>query len=334
MVESREENNVEFRGYLERHNGWVTAMQFGESVNADGVTKQFLISGGRDNNIIVWDLLPRQDGDADQTWGVPRKTLTGHSHFISDLCLSQDCRFALSSSWDATLRLWDISKGTTTSRFINHTRDVLSVAFSPDNRQIASGGRDKNLKIWNIMGECKYTVDANAHTDWVTAVRFHQDTKNPIVVSASNDKTIKVWDNHTMTLKNTFVGHKASITALDMSANYLASGSKDGIAMTWNVNEGTYVSKIDCDDTINCIKFNIENNSKKAWLFVGTANGVQVWDYMGEKKVREIKATPIDAQRAKQKKPIACTSLALDNTGSFLFAGFADGYIRVYSIGK
>jgi len=333
MVESSEQNNVEFRGYLEKHNGWVTTLQYGEHV-VDGASKPFLISGGRDNNIIVWDLQPKKDGDEDQTWGVPRKTLTGHSHFISDLALSADSRFALSSSWDATLRLWDIKKGTTTSRFINHTRDVLTVAFSPDNRQIASGGRDKNLKIWNIMGECKYTVDSNAHTDWVTCVRFHQDTKNPIVVSASNDKTIKVWDNHTMTLKNTFVGHKAQITALDMSTNYLVSGSKDGIAMTWNVAEGSFVGKIDCDDQINAIKFNIENNKKKVWLFIGTQNGIQIWDYSGEKKIKELKASPIDPQNAKQKKPIACTSLALDSTGSFLFGGFSDGYIRVYQIGN
>jgi guanine nucleotide-binding protein subunit beta-2-like 1 protein len=208
MVDNTNEEIIEYRGYLEGHNGWVTSMQVGERTNDDGNTEEFLISGGRDKLLIVWDLVPRKDGDEDQTWGVPKKTMKGHSHFISDLCLSQDSRYVLSSSWDSTLRLWDIKKGTTSRRFINHTRDVLSVAFSPDNRQIASGGRDKNLKIWNTMGECKYTVDTNAHTDWVTCVKFHQDQKNPIVVSASMDKTIKVWDNHTMTLKHTFVGHK------------------------------------------------------------------------------------------------------------------------------
>lgn len=191
------------------------------------------------------------------------------------------------------MRLWDISKGTTTSRFINHSRDVLTVAFSPDNRQIASGGRDKQLKIWNIMGECKYTVDNNSHTDWVTSVRFHQDTKSPIVVSASCDKTIKVWDNHTMTLKHTFVGHQAPIVSLDVSQNYLTSASKDGNVMTWNVVEGTFLVKIDCDDVVNCVKFNMKNE-RKAWLIIGTNHGVQIWDFNSEKKIREIKASPID----------------------------------------
>jgi guanine nucleotide-binding protein subunit beta-2-like 1 protein len=72
---------------------------------------------------------------------------------------------------------------------------VLTVAFSPENRQIASGGRDNFIKIWNTVGDCKYTVEANGHSDWVSCVRFHPDTKTPIIVTAGWDKTIKVWDS-------------------------------------------------------------------------------------------------------------------------------------------
>lgn len=196
MVDSSQSTEtLEYKGYLEGHNGWVTCLQVGQETLADNTTKEFLISGGRDKLLIVWDLVPRKDGDEDETWGGPRRTLQGHSHFVSDVSLSADSRYVLSSSWDATLRLWDIKKGNTTRRFISHTRDALAVAFSPDNRQIASGGRDKALKIWNTVGECKFTVDANSHQDWVTCVKFHQDAKSPLVVSASMDKTIKVWDN-------------------------------------------------------------------------------------------------------------------------------------------
>lgn len=49
-------------------------------------------------------------------------------------------------------------RGTTTRRFVGHTKDVLSVAFSSDNRQIVSGSRDKTIKLWNTLGVCKYTV--------------------------------------------------------------------------------------------------------------------------------------------------------------------------------
>lgn len=63
-----------------------------------------------------------------------------------------------SGSWDGTLRLWEIQSGRTTRRFVGHAKDVLSVAFSADNRQIVSGSRDKTIKLWNTLGECKYTI--------------------------------------------------------------------------------------------------------------------------------------------------------------------------------
>lgn len=149
--------------------------------------------------------------------------------------ISSDGQFALSGSWDGTLRLWDLNTGNTTRRFVGHTKDVLSVAFSVDNRQvgtlcclqqlrcclssrgirsvskgqqgskacsspgfhrpairhtaglphiradwrrvrcpaclsplcvqIVSGSRDKTIRLWNTLGECKYTIsEPEGHT--------------------------------------------------------------------------------------------------------------------------------------------------------------------------
>lgn len=51
-----------------------------------------------------------------------------------------------------------IFSGTTTRLFCDHEKDVMSVAFSADNRQIVSGSRDKSIKLWNTLGVCKYTI--------------------------------------------------------------------------------------------------------------------------------------------------------------------------------
>ncbi|MQM12436.1 hypothetical protein Taro_045354 [Colocasia esculenta] len=86
-----------------------------------------------------------------------------HSHFVQDVVLSSDGQFALSGSWDGELRLWDLSTGTTTRRFVGHSKDVLSVTF---NRQIVSASRDHAIRLWNTLGECKYTIqNTDGHTN-------------------------------------------------------------------------------------------------------------------------------------------------------------------------
>jgi WD40 repeat protein len=84
--------------------------------------------------VIVWQL-----ERTETSYGYAKKALKGHSHYVEDVVISSDGQFALSGSWDGTLRLWELTSGTTTRRFVGHTKDVLSVAFSADNRQVRSG---------------------------------------------------------------------------------------------------------------------------------------------------------------------------------------------------
>src|SRR5262249_21688381 len=41
----------------------------------------------------------------------PVKTLEGHSESLRAVCISEDGRWALSGSWDTTMRLWDLATG-------------------------------------------------------------------------------------------------------------------------------------------------------------------------------------------------------------------------------
>jgi WD40 repeat protein len=187
-----------------------------------------------DKTVIVWQLV--NDGES---LGLPQRALRGHSHFVSDVTLSVDGHFCLSSSWDGTLRLWDLTTGETARQFIGHKKDALSVAFSPDNRQIVSGSRDRSIKLWNTIGECKMTVD-EAHGDWVSCVRFSPNTENPVIVSAGWDKVVKVYNLSNLKLRTDLAGHSGYLNTVTVSpdGSLCASGGKDGVAMLWDLNEG------------------------------------------------------------------------------------------------
>uniref|UniRef100_A0A803T8Z4 Small ribosomal subunit protein RACK1 n=1 Tax=Anolis carolinensis TaxID=28377 RepID=A0A803T8Z4_ANOCA len=288
------------RGTLKGHNGWVTQI---------ATTPQFpdmILSASRDKTIIMWKLT------RDETnYGIPQRALRGHSHFVSDVVISSDGQFALSGSWDGTLRLWDLTTGTTTRRFVGHTKDVLSVAFSSDNRQIVSGSRDKTIKLWNTLGVCKYTVQDESHSEWVSCVRFSPNSSNPIIVSCGWDKLVKVWNLANCKLKTNHIGHTGYLNTVTVSpdGSLCASGGKDGQAMLWDLNEGKHLYTLDGGDIINALCF----SPNRYWLCAATGPSIKIWDLEGKIIVDELKQEVIST--SSKAEPPQCTSLAWSADG-------------------
>lgn len=172
---------------------------------------------------------------------------------FQDVMISTDGSWALSGSWDGTMRLWDLAGRQPTRRFVHHTKDILSVAFSMDNRQIISGGRDKvcfvqglcvcgflshhelacgrcsrlccdvqTIKLWNTLGYCKYTIGSSAtnedgHSEWVSCVRFSPSAQNQVIVSCGWDKLVKVWNLSSCKLQKNLVGHSGYLNCVTVS---------------------------------------------------------------------------------------------------------------------
>ena len=64
--------------------------------------------------------------------------------FSSDSTRIVSCGKGLSS-----LQVWNASTGVEIGELRGHTATVLSVAFSSDNTQIASGSLDKSVQVWS-----------------------------------------------------------------------------------------------------------------------------------------------------------------------------------------
>lgn len=107
-------------------------------------------------------------------------------------------------------------------------QDVLSVAFSADNRQIVSGSRDKTIKLWNTLAQCKYTIQEEGHTDWVSCVRFSPNNNNPVIVSCGWDRMVKVWNLANCRLKKNHDDHNGYLNTVTVSpdGSLCASGGK------------------------------------------------------------------------------------------------------------
>jgi guanine nucleotide-binding protein subunit beta-2-like 1 protein len=291
-----------------------------------------LLSGSRDKTICVWNL--RIDHDQ-AVLGHVRRRLVGHHHIIEDLDLSSDGQYALSASWDRTLRLWHLETGQATKQFRGHKNDVLSVAFSPDNRQIVSGSRDRSIKLWNTIGIEKWTSSKEnntSHKDWVTCVRFSPSSEqDPIIVSAGWDKRVKVIELTTQKLKFNLRGHKTHINTVTVSpdGSLCASGDKAGQAMLWDLNEGKPLSHLDAQSPINDLCF----SPNRYWLCAATDNGdIRIWDLESKQCVAELTVESEDEAPNSNKKKPKCNCICWSGDGTTLYAGYSDGIIRVWKL--
>ncbi|KAL9711720.1 cross-pathway control WD-repeat protein cpc2 [Leucoagaricus gongylophorus] len=309
--------SLRYLGTLDGHKGWVTAIAT-SSENPD-----MIVTASRDKTLIVWQLTHDEDSQ-----GFPKRILHGHNHFVSDVVISSDGQFALSSSWDHSLRLWDLNTGNTTRRFVGHTSDVLSVSFSADNRQIVSGSRDRTIKLWNTLGECKYDIKDDGHNDWVSSVRFSPSATQSVFVSAGWDKEVKVWDLTKLKLKTNHYGHSGYINTVSVSpdGSLAASGGKDGITMLWDLNEGKHLYSLEAGDVVNALVF----SPNRYWLCAATISCIKIFDLESKSIVDELKPTYTDAgEDARQPE---CVSIAWSADGQTLYGGFTDDTVRVWGV--
>jgi WD40 repeat protein len=204
--------------------------------------------------------------------------------------------------------------GVTTRRFVGHEKDVLSVAFSADNRQIVSASRDRTIKLWNTLGECKYTIGGDhgaseGHTGWVSCVRFSPNTFQPMIVSGSWDRNVKVWNLANCKLRSILSGHGGYVNAVAVSpdGSLCASGGKDGHTLLWDLVEGKRLYSLDAGSIIHSLCF----SPNRYWLCAATQDSTKIWDLESKHIVQDLKPEVPVAKNQVRMPPFCCFIMSL-----------------------
>lgn len=261
--------------YFTDHEGPVYAAAF--SASGDRVA-----TGGYDKTIRVWQ--PDQVGELDLAAELQSTTeddsaavvLTGHEAAVRSVAFGPAGQTLLSGSHDNTLRLWNLGEAVELKALRGHGSRVESVALGPEGKFAASGSQDGTLRVWDVDGYVEsQTLGSKTlagHADAVLAARFAADGR---VLTASRDRTAKLWDAEGNELAKFAQGHEylASTAVFFDAGRKLATGAGDNTVRIWNVGTGAELQVLRGTGRVGTVAVDPSGQ----WLATGGANNLVRW---------------------------------------------------------
>ncbi|KAH0405333.1 hypothetical protein KCU89_g213, partial [Aureobasidium melanogenum] len=143
-----------------------------------------------------------------------------------------ETKFQEPEEWNASLQTLE-----------GHPSHVTAVAFSPDDKLIASASDDSTARLWDIATGATRSI-LEGHTGPVTAVAFSPNGK--LLASVSWDNTIRLWDVPTGSPQRTLEDHTNTVTAVAFSPDgkLIASASDDSTVKIWDAATGAVRSTL------------------------------------------------------------------------------------------
>lgn len=174
-----------------------------------------------------------------------RHTLQSHRDPITCVAFHPVFSSLASGSEDHTIKIWDWELGELERTIKGHTRAVMDVDFGGPRGAtlLASCSTDLTIKLWDPSDDYKNIRTLSGHDHSVSAVRFIPSGaagapgSGNLLVSASRDKTLRIWDVSTGYCVKTLRGHTEWVRDVCPSPDgrFLLSAGDDQTGRLWDI---------------------------------------------------------------------------------------------------
>jgi platelet-activating factor acetylhydrolase IB subunit alpha len=195
-----------------------------------------------------------------------RHTLRSHRAPVSCVAFHPVFSSLASGSEDYTIKIWDWELGELERTIKGHTNSVLDVDYGgpKGGTLLVSCSSDLTIKLWDPNDEYKNIKTLPGHDHSVSAVRFipsgaaGSPSSGNLLVSASRDKTLRIWDVSTGFCVKTLNGHADWVRDVSPSfdGRWLLSTGNDQTARLWDASSGELrATLLGHEHTIECCVF-------------------------------------------------------------------------------
>ncbi|KAH7904984.1 quinon protein alcohol dehydrogenase-like superfamily [Hygrophoropsis aurantiaca] len=168
----------------------------------------------------------------------PTKVFEGHTSHVKSIAYFHDGKRIISGSFDKTVRIWDVESQQQVGKSLMHDFDVHSMALSPDERRLVSGG--EGVVLWDLEGR---TVLWKREASEVYGYRVAYSPDGRLIAANQYGGTIELLNAETgeQIRYPLRVGETVYCLAFSPDGGRLAAGSDKGNVQVFDVATGETV---------------------------------------------------------------------------------------------
>jgi WD40 repeat protein len=140
---------------------------------------------------------------------------------------------------------------TPAAEFRAHDKHCMTAVFTPDDTHLVSGGFGGQARIWALDGSP--AGELVGHQAAISVVRISPD--GATAITASSDKTVRVWDLPTRRQRAVLGTHRKQVLALDLDVarDRVWSGGHDGRLNAWSLSTGEPEAQLDLGGSVSSV---------------------------------------------------------------------------------
>jgi pre-rRNA-processing protein IPI3 len=226
---------------------------------------------------------------------------------INPLVSNSEGTYIIGGGVKGDIYLWEVLTGRLLKKWHAHYRAVTCLVYSDDESLLISGAEDGAIRVWSLLmmfddeqlkkAKHPYEYSFSEHTLRVTDIVTGYGGCNAIIISASEDRTCKVWSlSKGKLLRNIVFPSVINAIAIDPGEHIFYAAARDGKIYIASLNSqcsstGNYGMHIigtlsDHSKAVSCLAFSLDGYQ----LVAGSEDGmVRVWNTKTQNIVRVFK---------------------------------------------